>query len=144
MHTQKIYEGGCLRYCMRGGLLAPNHIALSVCIRDTCKRPEIEVLEIIGESWLGLLGADSLGISSDFTRPLPAAISPRLPIGFRKTGYLDLSPGPGDCKHNIFRFTRSPPGGGIYRTNAGRCRTAYRTEIKSDFFSRKLMKKNCS
>ena len=29
---------------MRGSLLAPNDIALSVCIRDTCKRPEIEVL----------------------------------------------------------------------------------------------------
>ena len=39
------YGGGCLRNCMRGGgRLAPNHIALSVCIRDTCKRPEIEVL----------------------------------------------------------------------------------------------------
>ena len=65
---------------------------------------------------------------------LPGVIAPRLLVARGKTGYLDLSPGPGDCKNDIFRFTRSPPGGGIYRTSAGRCRTAYRTEIKSDFF----------
>ena len=47
-------------------------------------------LEIVGESSLGLPGADSRGISSDFARPLPTAISPRLLIGFRKTGYRGI------------------------------------------------------
>ena len=81
-----------------------------------------------------LLGADFVGISSDYTTPLPGAIAPRLLVVRRKTGYLDLSPDPGDCVHDIFKFTRSPLGGGIYRTSAGRCRTAYSTEIKSDVF----------
>ena len=70
-----------------------------------------------------LLGADFIGISSDYTKPLPETIAPRLLVVRRKTGYLDLSPGPGDCVHDIFKFTRSPLGGGIYRTSAGRCRT---------------------
>ena len=58
-------------------------------------------LEIVGESSLGLPGADSIGISSDFAGPLPTAISPRLLIGFRKTGYLDISTGPGDSARDI-------------------------------------------
>ena len=69
------------------------------------------------------MGADFVGISSDYTTPLPETIAPRLLVVRRKTGYLDLSPGPGDCVHDIFKFTRSPLGGGIYRTSAGRCRT---------------------
>ena len=70
-----------------------------------------------------LLGADFVGISSDYTTPLPGAIAPRLLVVRRKTGYLDLSPDSGDCVYDIFKFTRSPLGGGIYRTSAGRCRT---------------------
>ena len=52
-----------------------------------------------------LLGADFVGISSDYTTPLPETIAPRLLVVRRKTGYLDLSPGPGDCVHDIFKFT---------------------------------------
>ena len=43
--TMFIYEGGCLRYYMRGGgRLRGNEFALCVCIGDRCKRLEIQVL----------------------------------------------------------------------------------------------------
>ena len=88
-------------------------------------------LEIIGESWLGLLGADSLGISSDFTRPLPAAISPRLLIGLRKTGYLDLSTGPGDSFRDISGYFRIRFWCRFCGTSAGHlCGTRFRANLK--------------
>ena len=89
------------------------------------------MLEIIGESWLGLLGADSLGISSDFTRPLPAAISPRLLIGFQKTGYLDLSTGPGDSARGISGHIRIGFRCRFCGTSAGHlCGTRFRANLK--------------
>ena len=88
-------------------------------------------LEIIGESWLGLLGADSLGISSDFTRPLPAAISPRLLIGSRKTGYLDLTAGSGDSVRDISGYTRIGFRDRFCGTSAGhRSGTRFRAKLK--------------
>ena len=91
----------------------------------------VYLLEIIGESWLGLLGADSLGISSDFTRPLPAAISPRLLIGLRKTGYLDLSTGPGDSVRDISGHIRIGFRCRFCGTSAGHpCGTRFRANLK--------------
>ena len=53
--NKPLYEGGCLRYCLRGGLLARFDILLSVCIRDPRKWLEIKLLVeiyILKKTWI--------------------------------------------------------------------------------------------
>ena len=70
--------------------------------------------------------------------PFPGAISPRLLVGFRKTGYVGITTGPGDSVRDISDFIGTGPGGDIDRTSGGGDRTAPRDEIfamlKTDFF----------
>ena len=76
-----------------------------------------------------LLGADFISISGYFTTRLPEAISPRLLIGWRKTGYLDLSTGSGDCDHDICGCIGTHPVGPVYRTTSGLCRTTLQAKF---------------
>ena len=70
-------------------------------------------------------------ISLDFCTAPQEAITPRILIGIRKTGYLDLSTGSGDCVRDISGRIRLGFLCRLCRTNAGhRCRTPFRANSR--------------
>ena len=70
-------------------------------------------------------------ISRDFCTAPQEAITPRILIGIRKTGYLDLSTGSGDCVRDISGRIRLGFLCRLCRTNAGhRCRTPFRANSR--------------
>ena len=88
--------------------MRPEVLEMDRCLFHVCHRERRRKLA----ERPSLLGADFISSSGYFTTRFPGAISPRLLIGWRKTGYLqvwtELSPGATDLSlqnHGKSRFT---------------------------------------